>query len=63
MLAANIRAHLCSSKTCKKLSGAKAQIRKFNGEPKHTLYLHLIETEYRFNHRDSLYLETSNFKQ
>ncbi len=58
MLADNIRAHLCSSKTWKRLSGAKTQIRKINGVPKHTFYLHLKETEYRFNNRrDNLYLE------
>lgn len=31
---------------------------QFNGVPGHTFYLHLKETEYRFNHRrDNLYLE------
>ncbi|EGY53463.1 ISTde3 transposase, partial [Neisseria shayeganii 871] len=29
---------------------------QFNGVPKHTFYLHLKETEFRFNHRhDDLY--------
>jgi transposase len=39
-------------------SYAKRRLAKFNGVPKHTFYLHLKETEYRFNHRrDNLYLE------
>ena len=39
-------------------SYAKRRLAKFNGIPKHTFYLHLKETEYRFNHRrDNLYLE------
>lgn len=39
-------------------SYAKRRLTKFNGVPKHTFYLHLKETEYRFNHRrDNLYLE------
>ncbi|TCV90153.1 IS1595 family transposase [Sulfurirhabdus autotrophica] len=38
-------------------SYAKRRLAKFNGVPKHTFYLHLKETEYRFNHRrDNLYL-------
>ena len=39
-------------------SYAKRRLSKFNGVPKHTFYLHLKETEFRFNHRrDNLYLE------
>jgi transposase-like protein len=39
-------------------SYAKRRLAKFNGVPKHTFYLHLKETEYRFNHRrDNLYVE------
>ena len=38
-------------------SYAKHRLAKFHGVPKHTFYLHLKETEFRFNHRrDSLYL-------
>lgn len=37
-------------------SYAKRHLVKFNGVPKHTFYLHLKETEFRFNHRnDNLY--------
>lgn len=37
-------------------SYAKRRLVKFNGVPRHTFYLHLKETEYRFNNRhDSLY--------
>lgn len=37
---------------------AKRRLTKFNGVPEHTFYLHLKETEFRFNHRhDNLYLE------
>ncbi len=37
-------------------SYAKRRLVQFNGVPKHTFYLHLKETEYRFNHRHtSLY--------
>ena len=32
-------------------SYAKRRLVKFNGVPHHTFYLHLKETEYRFNHR------------
>jgi transposase len=32
-------------------SFAKRRLLKFNGIPKHTFYLHLKETEFRFNHR------------
>ena len=32
-------------------SYAKRRLSKFNGVPKHTFYLHLKETEFRFNHR------------
>lgn len=39
-------------------SYAKRRLQKFNGVSKHTFYLHLKETEFRFNHRrDNLYLE------
>lgn len=37
-------------------SYAKRRLIKFNGVPKHTFYLHLKETEFRFNQRrDNLY--------
>ena len=37
-------------------SFAKRRLAKFNGIPAHTFYLHLKETEFRFNYRrDSLY--------
>lgn len=32
-------------------SYAKRRLAKFNGVPRHTFYLHLKETEFRFNHR------------
>lgn len=32
-------------------SFAKRRLTKFNGVPRHTFYLHLKETEWRFNHR------------
>ena len=32
-------------------SYAKRRLIKFNGVPRHTFYLHLKETEFRFNHR------------
>lgn len=36
---------------------AKHRLTKFKGIPRHTFYLHLKETEFRFNHRrDNLYL-------
>ena len=36
---------------------AKHRLIKFKGVPRHTFYLHLKETEFRFNHRrDNLYL-------
>ena len=39
-------------------SYAKRRLSKFNGVAKHTFYLHLKETEFRFNHRrGNLYLE------
>jgi len=39
-------------------SYAKRRLAKFNGIAKHTFYLHLKETEFRFNHRrDNLHLE------
>jgi transposase-like protein len=39
-------------------SYAKRRLAKFNGIAQHTFYLHLKESEYRFNHRsDNLYLE------
>ena len=35
---------------------AKHRLTKFKGVPKHTFYLHMKETEFRFNHRrDNLY--------
>ena len=43
-------------------SYAKRRLAKFNGIPKHTFYLHLKETEYRFNHRrDNFSLNYSNY--
>jgi transposase len=43
-------------------SYAKCRLQKFNGVAKHTFYLHLKETELRFNHRrDNLYLELLRF--
>jgi len=39
-------------------SYAKRRLQKFNGISVITFYLHLKETEFRFNHRrDNLYLE------
>ena len=39
-------------------SYAKCRLQKFNGISAATFYLHLKETEFRFNHhRDNLYLE------
>ncbi len=39
-------------------SFAKRRLAKFNGVPEHTFYLHLKESEFRFNHRrDNLYHE------
>ena len=39
-------------------SYAKRRLAKFNGVAKHTFYLHLKETEFRFNHRTvNMYLE------
>lgn len=38
---------------------AKLRLAKFKGVPRHTFYLHLKETEFRFNHRrDNLYRVT-----
>ena len=34
-------------------SFAKRRLTQFNGVPKHTFYLHLKETEFRFNHRNN----------
>lgn len=34
-------------------SFAKRRLAKFNGIPKHTFYLHLKETEFRFNNRNN----------
>lgn len=34
-------------------SYAKRRLIQFNGVPRHTFYLHLKETEFRFNHRNS----------
>jgi transposase len=43
-------------------SFAKRRLLKFNGVPKHTFYLHLKETEFRFNHRtDDLYKTLLSF--
>jgi len=40
-------------------SYAKRRLAKFNGMPVRTFYLHLKETEFRYNHRrDNLPLET-----
>lgn len=39
-------------------SYTKRRLTKFNGVPKKTFYLHLKETEFRFNYlHDNLYLE------
>jgi transposase-like protein len=39
-------------------SFAKRRLAQFNGVPKHTFFLHLKETEFRFNHRNiNLYKE------
>lgn len=35
------------------VSFAKRRLQKFNGVPARTLYLHLKESEYRFNNRDN----------
>ena len=41
---------------------AKRRLSKFCGVPKRTFYLHLKETEFRFNHRNNnLYKELLNF--
>jgi transposase-like protein len=43
-------------------SFAKRRLLKFNGIAKHTFYLHLKETEFRFNHRqDNLYKTLASF--
>ena len=43
-------------------SFAKRRLLKFNGIAKHTFYLHLKETEFRFNHRqDNLYKTLLSF--
>ncbi|MEO9884986.1 MAG: IS1595 family transposase, partial [Balneola sp.] len=34
-------------------SFAKRRLTQFNGVPKHTFLLHLKETEFRFNHRNT----------
>jgi transposase len=34
-------------------SFAKRRLQQFNGVAKHTFYLHLKETEFRFNHRQT----------
>ena len=47
-----------SSQIADFVADAKRRLAKFNGVAKHTFYLHLKETEFRFNHRrDNLYLE------
>jgi transposase len=43
-------------------SFAKQRLLKFNGIPRHTFYLHLKETEFRFNHRsENLYKTLLSF--
>jgi len=46
---ANDRSHINGIESL--WSYAKRRLTKFNGVPKHTFYLHLKETEFRFNHR------------
>lgn len=46
---ANSRSHINGIESF--WSYAKRRLIKFNGVPKHTFYLHLKETEFRFNHR------------
>ena len=51
---ANARSHINGIESF--WSYAKHRLARFHGIPKHTFYLHLKETEYRFNHRrDNLY--------
>ena len=52
---ANSRSHINGIESF--WSYAKHRLAKFHGVARHTFYLHLKETEFRFNHRrDSLYL-------
>jgi len=51
---ANTRSHINGIESF--WSYAKHRLARFHGIPKHTFYLHLKETEFRFNHRrDNLY--------
>ena len=51
---ANARSHINGIESF--WSYAKHRLARFHGIPKHTFYLHLKETEFRFNHRrDNLY--------
>ena len=51
---ANLQSHINGIESF--WSYAKRRLTKFNGVPRHTFYLHLKETEFRFNHRrDNLY--------
>ena len=51
---ANARSHINGIESF--WSYANHRLARFHGIPKHTFYLHLKETEYRFNHRrDNLY--------
>jgi transposase-like protein len=44
-------------------SFSKRRLQKFNGVSGHTFYLHLEESEYRFNHRrENLFPQTKDFK-
>ena len=53
---ANLQSHINGIESF--WSYAKRRLTKFNGVPRHTFYLHLKETEFRFNHRrDNLYRE------
>jgi transposase len=53
---ANLQSHINGIESF--WSYAKRRLTKFNGVPRHTFYLHLKETEFRFNHRrDNLYKE------
>ena len=53
---ANDRSYINGIESC--WSYAKRRLQKFNGVPAETFYLHLKESEWRFNHRrDNLYQE------
>lgn len=53
---ANLRSHINDIEPF--WSYAKRRLNQFNGVPRHTFYLHLKETKFRFNHRrDNLYQE------